>query len=238
MIEFRNASCYYKVKQGYLAAVDEVSLTIPDGELLVIVGESGCGKTTLLRSVLGLCRDTSGEILVDGVPVGQVDMRDNLFAYVSQEYALYPRMSIYENIAYPLRNAQAPHEEVDRRVREIAQRLGLTYLLGRLPRQLSGGQHQRVAIARALIKNPQYILLDEPFSNVGPDLRESLRDMIRTIHREYAATILFVTHDMQEAFSLADRIAVMEEGKLVDVGTPMELRTEAKSELMRNYLKL
>lgn len=238
MIEFRNASCYYKVKQGYLAAVDEVSLTIPDGELLVIVGESGSGKTTLLRSVLGLCHDTSGDILVDQVPVGQIDMRDNLFAYVSQEYVLYPRMTIYENIAYPLRNSQAPHEEVDRRVREIAERLGLSYLLGRLPRQLSGGQHQRVAIARALVKNPQYILMDEPFSNVGPDVREELRSMIKTIHREYAATILFVTHDMQEAFSLADRIAVMEEGKLVDVGTPMELRTEAKSELMRNYLKL
>lgn len=238
MIEFRNASCFYKIKQGYLAAVDEFSLTVSDGELLVIAGESGCGKTTLLRSVLGLCRNMSGEVLIDGVAAGQVDMRDNLFAYVSQEYVLYPRMSIYENIAYPLRNSRAPHEEVDRRVREIAAKLGLSYLLGRLPRHLSGGQHQRVAIARALVKNPQYILFDEPFSNVSPELRAELREMIRTIHREYAATILFVTHDLQEAFSLADRIAVMEDGKLLEVGTPMELRTEAKSELLRNYLNL
>lgn len=237
MIEFRNLSCYYKVKRGYLAAVNELNMTVNDGELLVIVGESGSGKTTLLKGVLNLCENMTGELLIDGVPVQEINKKDNLFAYVSQEYVLYPHMLIYENIAYPLRVMHTRQEEVDHRVREIADELDLTYLLNRKPRQLSGGQHQRVAIARALVKHPKYILFDEPFSNVDPALRDDLREMIRKIHREYDATIMFVTHDLQEAFSLADRIAVLTDGQLEEIGIPRELRKAPKSILLTRFLQ-
>lgn len=237
MIECKDFSAYYKVKTGYLAALDELNLTIRDGELLAIVGESGSGKTTFLKSVLNQCEHTSGEMLIDGTPVRQVDRQTNLFAYVSQEYILYPQMLIYENIAYPLRVMRTSQEEVDRRVREIARELGLEYLLNRKPRQLSGGQHQRVALARALIKHPRYLLLDEPFSNIDPSLHAQMRDLIRTIHRTYDATILFVTHDLAEAFALADQILVLEDGKKVQLSTPRELRANPQSELLRRFLQ-
>lgn len=238
MIKCKDFSGYYKVKSGYLAALDELNVSIHDGELLAIVGESGSGKTTFLKCVLNQCEHTSGELLIDGVPVQQVDKRRNLFAYVSQEYILYPQMLIYENIAYPLRVMRTPQEEVDQRVREIARELGLEYLLNRKPRQLSGGQHQRVALARALIKHPRYLLLDEPFSNIDPTLHTEMRELVRAIHRKYDATILFVTHDLAEAFALADRIMVLEDGKAVQIGTPRELRTNPQSELLRRFLQL
>lgn len=237
MIECKDFSCYYKVKNGYLAALDELNVIVRDGELLVIVGESGSGKTTFLKGILNQCEHTSGELLVDNVPMQKVDKRDNLFAYVSQEYILYPQMLIYENIAYPLRVMHTPQEEVDRRVREIAQELGLAFLLNRKPRQLSGGQHQRVALARALIKHPRYLLLDEPFSNIDPILHSEMRALIRQIHHTYDATILFVTHDLTEAFSLADRIMVLEDGRLTQIGTPRELRAEPQSDLLRRFLQ-
>ena len=238
MIEFRGFSCYYKIKQGYLAALDELDLSVNDGELLVVVGESGSGKSTLLKAILNLQENTSGVLMVDGISVKEIDMRDNIFAYVSQQYILYPHMLIYENIAYPLRVMKTSHEEVDQRVRAIAAQLGISHLLNRKPRQLSGGQHQRVALARALIKHPKYILMDEPFSNVDPELRGELRQMVRDIHKDYDATIIFVTHDLPEAFSLADRIAVLTNGKLEEIGTPRQLRTNAQSELLRGYLGL
>lgn len=237
MIEFKKFSCFYRVKQGYLAAIDELNMTVNDGELLVIVGQSGSGKTTLLKAILNICQDVSGELLVDGIPAQQIEKQDNLFAYVSQDYVLYPRMVIYENIAYPLRTQHTAQEEVDRRVREISRKLGLSYLLNRLPRQLSGGQHQRVAIARALIKHPRYLLMDEPFSNVSPEQRAELRELVRQIHAEFGTTILFVTHELPEAFSLADRIAVLNEGRLEEIGTPMELRENPRSELLTGFLK-
>lgn len=237
MIEFKDFSGYYKVKPGYLAALDELNLTVRDGELLAIVGESGSGKTTFLKCVLNQCEHTSGELLIDGIPVQQVDRQSSLFAYVSQEYILYPQMLIYENIAYPLRVMHTPQEEVDRRVRQTARELGLEYLLNRKPRQLSGGQHQRVALARALIKHPRYLLLDEPFSNVDPEVHTQMRELIRTIHRTYDTTILFVTHDLAEAFALADQILVLEDGKAIQHGTPRELRTNPQSELLRRFLQ-
>ena len=204
----------------------------------MILGESGSGKSTLLKSILNLQENTSGVLLIDGVSVKEIDMRDNIFAYVSQQYILYPHMLIYENIAYPLRVMKTSHEEVDQRVRAIATQLGISHLLNRKPRQLSGGQHQRVALARALIKHPKYILMDEPFSNVDPELRGELRQMVRDIHKDYDATIIFVTHDLQEAFSLGDRIAVLTDGKIEEIGTPRQLRTTAQPELLREYLGL
>lgn len=236
MIEFKDFSCYYKIKQGYLAAIDELNMTVNDGELFVLVGPSGSGKSTLLKAILNICQDVSGELLVDGVPAQSINMQDNLFAYVSQEYVLYPRMMIYENIAYPLRTQHTEQKEVDRRVREISEKLGLSYLLNRLPRQLSGGQHQRVAIARALIKHPQYLLMDEPFSNVAPEQRAELRELVRKINKEFGTTVIFVTHDLPEAFSLADRLAVLNEGRLEELGTPMELRENPQSELLKEFL--
>ena len=238
MIEFRDFSCYYKVKKGYLVALDKIDLTVANGELLVVVGESGSGKSTLLKSILNLINNTSGKLLVDGAPVGEIDLKSNLFSYVSQQYVLYPRMMIYENIAFPLRAMHTRQEEVDERVRAIAKELGIYHLLNRKPKQLSGGQHQRVAIARALIKRPKYILMDEPFSNLDPETRGEMRQMLRDIHKTYNSTIIFVTHDLGEAFSLADRIAVLTDGKIEETGTPLSLRTTAKSELLRGYLKL
>ena len=238
MIEFRDFSCYYKVKKGFLVALDGIDLTVGDGELLVVAGESGSGKSTLLKAVLNMIDNTTGELLIDGTPVSGIDYKDNLFAYVSQQYVLYPRMIIYENIAFPLRNMNTRQEEVDLRVREIAKELGIYHLLTRKPSQLSGGQHQKVAIARALIKHPKYILMDEPFSNLDPEMRAEMRQMLRDIHKTYDATVIFVTHDLGEAFALADRIAVITDGKIEETGTPRELRTGAKSELLRGYLGL
>ncbi len=237
MIELRDFSCYYPVKGGYLAAIDELTLTVQDGELLSIVGPSGSGKTTLLKGILNQSQHISGELLIDGIPAQQVDKMSNLFAYVSQEYVLYPQMLIYENIAYPLRVMNTRQEEVDRRVHAIARTLELEYLLNRKPRQLSGGQHQRVAIARALIKHPKYILFDEPFSNVDATQRMQLRQLLRSIHEQYDATILFVTHDLPEAFALADRILVLEDGKMQEIGTPREIRKDPKSALMQRFLQ-
>lgn len=238
MIVFQDYSCYYEVKGGFLAALDKVSFTINDGEMLVLVGESGSGKTSFLKSILHLIDNMSGSLTIDEIPVQKVNYRNNLFAYVNQQYVLFPRMTIYENIAYPLRVMHTKQDEVDRRVRSLAEELGILHLLTRKPKQLSGGQQQRVAIARALIKHPKYLLMDEPFSNVEPAMRDDLRQMVRDIHKDYDTTVIFVTHDLSEAFSLADRIAVLKDGKLIETGTPLELRTHAKSDLIRQYLSL
>lgn len=235
MIAFENFSCYYKVKGGYLAALDEISFQVHDGELLSVVGTSGCGKTTLLKCILNLTQNTSGKLLIDGIPANEISYRDNIFAYVSQAYVLYPHLTIYENIAYPLRTMKTKQEEVDIRVREIAKVLELSAFLNRKPKQLSGGQQQRVAIARAIIKNPQYILMDEPFSNLAQDMRYELREVVRNIHKTYHATIIFVTHDIGEAFSLADRLLVLENGNVVESGTPNELRKKNNSDLLKRF---
>lgn len=235
LIEFRDYSVYYKQKKNYVVAVDEVNFFIDEGEFVALIGASGCGKTTLLKGILGVCDHTTGAVYLNGVPVTEVLTSEGQVAYVSQEYSLYPTMTVYENIAFPLRIMHTPQEETDRRVRQIAELLELNYLLSRKPKQLSEGQHQRVAIARALIKKPRLLLLDEPFANLHPELRGRLQELMKKIHREWQVTILIVTHDMREALNLADRVVVMEDGAVVQISTPEEIWEMPKSEYMKGF---
>ena len=236
-IKFEDFSAYYKQGREYAAAVDRVNFSIQSGELFVVVGVSGSGKTTLLKSILGLMEYMEGDLLIGGISISQFDVKQANLSYVPQEVTLYPHLTVYENIAFPLRLMHTPQDEVDRRVKEAAQALEIQWLLTRKPRQLSGGQHQRIAIARALIKKPQMILFDEPFSNLEPVLRGELRRLVKNIHQTYGTTMLFVTHDLPEAFFLADRVLVLEEGQVADLGTPEELRNAYHSELLKVYFQ-
>lgn len=222
-IEFDSFSCYYKNKNEYITALDRISVGIEAGELLVVLGESGSGKTTFLKSILGLCDYVQGNLFVDGVSVDDLKLSKSNIGYVRQEAGLYPHMTVYENIAFPLRTIHTPQAEVDRRVKELSSVLEIDWLLTRKPKQLSGGQCQRVAIARALIKNPVIVLLDEPFSNIDPKLRTDLRQLTKKVHDLYGCTMVFVTHDLTDAYALADRILILEQGKIKALGTPTEL---------------
>lgn len=224
ILRFDNYSVYFKVKKDYCIALDQVDLSVEDGEFLSITGPSGCGKSTLLRSAMGLTNAlTTGEVFLHGRPVGEVDTSKENIGYISQEYSLYPSMTVYENIAYPLTVMGAGRDETDHRVRELAEMLGLTLLLTRKPRQLSGGQQQRVALGRLLIKAPRLALFDEPFSNVSPDTRRELGQLVKEYHREQRPTILFVTHDLREAMSLGERVLWMEQGEIRKAAAPSEL---------------
>ncbi len=236
-IEMKNFSCYYKNKKNYIPALKHLDMTIQAGEFIVIVGPSGSGKTTFIKACLGKADFFEGDLFIDGAPVEQMDLRSGKYACVRQEIGLYPNMTVYENLAYPLRVAQTPQAEVDARVREMAQLLDIGYLLTRKPRQLSGGQQQRVAIGRAIIKDPAYIYFDEPFSNVDPALRGGLRELVRQLHSRFRPTVVFVTHDLQEAFSLAERIIVLEDGCVAEEGTPFELIQRGQSPLIRAFLE-
>ena len=236
IIRLNNFSCFYKNKKEYVTALDSVSFSIERGEFFVIIGESGCGKTTLLRSCLGLAPYYEGDIFVDGVSVDEMDLKRGRYAYVSQEIGLYPNLTVYKNIAFPLSVTHTLPQEIDKRVKKIATELGIDFLLSRKPSQLSIGQQQRVAIARALIKDPTIMYFDEPFSNLDPALRLELRSVVQKLHEAYGTTVVFVTHDISEALSIADRIAVLEKGKLLEIGTPEYLVQNGKSELIKGFL--
>lgn len=235
LLEFKKFSAYYRQKKDYVVALDEITFSVEDGEFLVIVGASGCGKTTLLKCVLGMCAVTSGEAFFNGEKLTAVKKNDKQIAYVSQEYSLYPTMTVYENIAFPLRNMHTPIDELDKRVRKMAETLEIDWLLSLKPKQLSGGQHQRVAIARALIKKPRILLMDEPFANLHPDLRLQMRELIKKIHNEQRITVIFVTHDIAEAMGLADRIIVLKDGKIEQIGTPRELEENPQAEILKEF---
>lgn len=237
LIEFKTYSVYYRQKKNYVVAVDEVSFGVKEGEFLVLAGPSGCGKTTILKSILGSCEHTSGELYFKGEKISPGQKKDSQIAYVSQEYSLYPTMTVYENIAFPLRMMHTPYEETDRRVRQIAQQVGLDWLLSRKPKQLSEGQHQRVAIARALIKKPRILLFDEPFANLHPEMRRQMRELVKQIHSEQRVTVILVTHDWAEAAELADRVVIMDNGGIVCIGTPAEIRQNSRSQLIKELLK-
>lgn len=222
-IIIRNLTAYYKQKKEYLVALDDVSLRIESGTLTVLIGPSGCGKTTLLRALLDSLDYTQGEILFDGAPAEKLPLGERGIAYVSQEYGLYPSMTVYDNLAYPLRQIHTPYEEIDARVKTVAERLDLSLLLSRKPKQLSGGQQQRVAIGRALIKRPKIILFDEPFAQLDPPLRRRMQALVQEIHQTQRPTIIFSTHDLEEAKILADRVVLMNAGKIEQTGTAEEL---------------
>jgi ABC-type sugar transport system ATPase subunit len=204
-------------------AVDALDLEVADGELMVLVGPSGCGKSTALRMVAGLERPTSGTITIGDRDVAGLSPAARDIAMVFQSYALYPHMTVRKNLAFPLERRKMPRTDVERKVAEVAEMLELTELLRRKPAQLSGGQRQRVAMGRALIREPVAFLLDEPLSNLDAKLRAELRAELKRLHTRLETTMIFVTHDQVEAMTLGDRIAVMDRGRLQQVGTPEDI---------------
>jgi multiple sugar transport system ATP-binding protein len=208
---------------GGVRAVDNVDLTIEDGEFMVLVGPSGCGKTTLLRSIGGLESISSGRILIDGRDVTKKSPGERDLAMVFQNYALYPHMTVRQNLGYSLRVKKTPKREIAERVGEVAQLLGLHELLDRRPGQLSGGQMQRVAMGRAIVRHPAAFLMDEPLSNLDAKLRVGMRTSLQELHERLATTTVYVTHDQIEAMTLGQRVAVMNEGKIQQVDTPQRL---------------
>ena len=208
---------------GDTVALASTDLAIEDGEFVVIVGPSGCGKSTLLRLIAGLEEPSGGTVAVDGRDVTHAAPADRELAMVFQSYALYPHLSVADNIAFPLRNARLPKAEIASRVAEIAATLGLADLLQRRPRALSGGQRQRVSIARAVVRRPKVLLLDEPLSNLDAELRVRMRHEFARLHQQLGTTMIYVTHDQLEAMTLANRIVVMSEGHVQQVGAPMAL---------------
>ena len=204
-------------------AVKDFNLEIADKEFIIFVGPSGCGKSTTLRMIAGLEDISSGEFKIDGVLMNDVEPKDRDIAMVFQNYALYPHMTVYDNMAFGLKLRKTPKDQIDKMVREAAKILDLEQLLDRKPRALSGGQRQRVAMGRAIVRNPKVFLMDEPLSNLDAKLRVQMRTEIAKLHKRLGATIIYVTHDQTEAMTLGTRIVVMKDGCISDMGTHDEL---------------
>jgi len=204
-------------------AVDDFNLSIKDREFVVLVGPSGCGKTTTLRMIAGLEAITEGNIYIGDRLINRLPAKDRNIAMVFQNYALYPHMSVYQNMAFGLEQRKAPKEEIKERVREAAKILGIQDLMDRRPKQLSGGQRQRVAVGRAIVRKPEVFLFDEPLSNLDAKLRVQTRVELKKLHERLATTIVYVTHDQVEAMTMGDRIVVMKDGLIQQVGAPLEL---------------
>ncbi|MFQ5623022.1 MAG: ABC transporter ATP-binding protein [Paracoccaceae bacterium] len=218
-IEFRNVCKEF----GSVKAIENLDLSINDGEFVALLGPSGCGKSTSLFMLAGIYLPTDGEILFDGHRVNEVEARDRNVGIVFQSYALYPSMTVRDNIRFPLRFKKLPPEEADRRIQEAAELVQISELLDRRPNQLSGGQQQRVALARALVKDPQLLLLDEPLSNLDASLRLTMRTEIKSLQERLGVTTVLVTHDQIEATTMADRIICMREGNIEQIGTADDL---------------
>ncbi len=208
---------------GSTEVIRGISFDIRDGEFMVLVGPSGCGKSTLLRMLAGLEEITAGTIAIDGRVVNQVDSKDRDIAMVFQSYALYPHMSVRDNMGFSLRLRRADRSEIDARVMRAARILNLEPYLDRYPRELSGGQRQRVAMGRAIVRDPKVFLFDEPLSNLDAKLRVQMRSEIKALHQRLKTTTVYVTHDQIEAMTMADRIVVMHDGAIEQIGTPLEL---------------
>jgi len=227
------------VRKSYTAGVPVihgVSMEIEDGEFIVILGPSGCGKSTLLRMVAGLEAITSGEIAIGGRVVNNLEPRDRDIAMVFQNYALYPHMSVYDNMAYGLRIRGLAKSEIDARVQAAAEVLELKTFLGRRPRELSGGQRQRVAMGRAIVREPQVFLFDEPLSNLDAKLRVQMRGELQALHRRLGTTSLFVTHDQVEAMTLAQRMIVMNAGRAEQIGAPLEVYARPATTFVAGFI--
>jgi sn-glycerol 3-phosphate transport system ATP-binding protein len=225
-----------KVYAGGVDAVKGVSLDIPDGSFCVLVGPSGCGKSTLLRMVAGLETITDGTVRIGDRVVNAIEPADRDIAMVFQNYALYPHMSVYDNMAYGLRNRRTPKAEIDKRVREAARILAIESFLDRKPRQLSGGQRQRVAMGRAIVRKPQVFLFDEPLSNLDAKLRVQMRVEIKRLQRALGVTSIYVTHDQVEAMTLSDKLVVMSGGQIEQVGTPAEVYRRPATRFVATFI--
>ncbi|CAH6943645.1 Uncharacterized ABC transporter ATP-binding protein YurJ [Vibrio chagasii] len=229
-----------QIRKTYRNADNEtlkgIDISIDSGEFLILVGPSGCGKSTLMNTIAGLENISSGEIVIDGVDVAQVEPKDRDIAMVFQSYALYPNMTVRGNIAFGLKIRKMPQDEIDAEVNRVAEMLQIEQLLDRKPSQLSGGQRQRVAMGRALARRPKLYLFDEPLSNLDAKLRVEMRHQIKRLHQKLSTTIVYVTHDQIEAMTLADRIAVMKDGELQQLGTPQEIYTKPSNMFVAGFM--
>ncbi|MXS86055.1 sn-glycerol-3-phosphate ABC transporter ATP-binding protein UgpC [Nitrosomonas sp. HPC101] len=232
-IELRNVT---KQFSDGTTAINAASLTIHDGEFFILVGPSGCGKSTLLHMIAGIETITSGEIRIDDVIANDIDPKDRNMAMVFQSYALYPHMSVRENIAFPLVMRKLPKPAIAKRVEETAALLELSNVLDSKPRDLSGGQRQRVAMGRAIVRNPVVFLLDEPLSNLDTRLRDQMRTEIARLQKQLHTTTIYVTHDQTEAMTLGDRIAVLKEGVIQQIGTPYELYEQPRNTFIAGFI--
>ena len=232
-VELKNVTKIYDSKK---VIIDNVNLTVEDKEFLVLVGSSGCGKSTLLRMIAGLEDITKGEIFIDEKCVNNVHPKDRDIAFVFQNYALYPHMSVYDNMAFPLKMRKLSKKEIDIKVKEAAEILDLTELLNRKPKQLSGGQRQRVALGRAIVRNPKVFLMDEPLSNLDAKLRVQMRAEIKKLHKKLQTTFIYVTHDQTEALTMGDRIAVIDNGIIQQIGTPLEVYNNPVNKFVGGFL--
>jgi multiple sugar transport system ATP-binding protein len=221
---------------GTTAVLHGVDVTIDDGEFVVLVGPSGCGKSTLLRMIAGLENITGGEISIGERVVNRLPPKERDVAMVFQNYALYPHMTVADNMAFSMKLRAAPQNEIDARVNRAAEILGLTQLLGRFPRQLSGGQRQRVAMGRAIVRDPQVFLFDEPLSNLDAKLRVQMRTEIKELHQRLKTTTIYVTHDQIEAMTMADKIVVMHDGLVEQIGTPLELYDQPANQFVAGFI--
>ena len=221
---------------GDVWGVRDVNIDIADEELVVLLGPSGCGKTTTMRMIAGLEDPTEGEIIIDGEVMNEVDARDRDVAMVFQGYALYPNMSIYENIRFPLRMRNVPKGDQDRLVRRAADMVEMGDYLERKPSALSGGQRQRAALARAVVREPQVFLMDEPLSNLDAKLRQAMRVQIKHLQRQLKITTVYVTHDQIEAMTLADRIVIMQGGTIQQIGTPDEIYSDPENTFVAGFI--
>ncbi len=235
-VEFRDFSVFYKQKKDYLVALNKIHLSIDEGDFVVVIGPSGCGKTTLLKSLFSDNLNSDGEILINSQPYDKLPIKERHISYVSQEFDLYPTMTVFGNIAFPLRMEKVPIDEIERRVKDIADELGLTKLLTRKPKQLSLGQQQKVAFGRAIIKNPNLLLVDEPFSNLDAPTRIEMRKLMKSIYIKHHITTIFVTHDKDDAIVLANKIAILEFGNLRYYGDKQDLLMNVENNMYRKYL--
>lgn len=231
-VELKNTVKIYDKKK----IIDNVSLTIEDKEFLVLVGSSGCGKSTILRMIAGLEDITEGEIYIDGKCVNNVHPKERDIAFVFQNYALYPHMSVYDNMAFPLKMRKMSKKDIDLKVREVAQSLDLTEYLDRKPKQLSGGQRQRVALGRAIVRSPKVFLMDEPLSNLDAKLRVQMRAEIKKLHEKLQTTFIYVTHDQTEALTMGDRIAVIDKGVIQQTDTPHNIYNNPVNTFVGGFL--
>jgi multiple sugar transport system ATP-binding protein len=231
-VEIQKLVKYY----GDSQVLHGIDISISDGEFVVLVGPSGCGKSTLLRMVAGLEEISDGHVSIDGQIINDLPPKQRDLAMVFQSYALYPHMTVGENMGFSLRLAKRPKDEISREVARVAEILGLTEYINRYPRHLSGGQRQRVAMGRAIVRDPKVFLFDEPLSNLDAKLRGQMRAEIKNMHRRLATTTIYVTHDQTEAMTMADKIVVLRDGRVEQIGSPMELFKNPRNQFVAGFI--
>jgi iron(III) transport system ATP-binding protein len=235
-IEFKNITKRYGILKSSPLAVKGISFTVPKGTLTTILGPSGCGKTTTLRMIAGLESPTTGEILIDGIDVTTLGPAQRNVSMMFQSYALFPHMSVLDNVAYGLKMSGVAKDEMKSRAVAALKNVGLEGFDGRLPSELSGGQQQRVALARALVIEPEVLLFDEPLSNLDAQLRRSMREEIRQLQQRLGLTVAYVTHDLMEALAISDQLVVMDHGVIAQMGSPRDVFENPKSDYVANFV--